>query len=391
MTNVSAVNQYQYQHQAVFEMLNLTGYSANSTDKVKNVNIEMSDTDDDVVMLNGDNINVNAKDGNNTVVLNGDNNSLTAGNGNNNIAIMGSNSTAKTGTGDDNILIEGSNINITTSGGDNNWRIYGDNNTVTAGDGKNTIGMIGDTNTLKLGNGLQKIAFWGNYNNISMGAGNSQVMTIDWALKTNPTKWEDLETPWLEELSHYNTSEKVNSNLSYDYTNCTSAIYASLSAEDKEFAETIDLSEKTEKGYAKYVIAGNADGEATLYVFSFRYRGKNYYYPRGHEGEQGYKVRIKDKTIVEEEASYLKYDNYQMNYNKNYEINGITGNNVTFGDGNNTLKWTLQDGENQATFGTAKTGHTLISQQGYTFADVSSHDFQRCDILNRKFYTVTGE
>lgn len=385
MTNISAI--HQYQNQAAFEMLNQLGFDPNSIEKVEGVKLELTDTDDDVVMLNGDNIEINAKDGNNIVAVNGKNNKITAGNGKNTVFVSGSDSTAQTGTGDDTIYIDGQNLSVTTAGGDNTMRVYGENNTVTAGDGKNTIGMIGASNTLTLGNGMQKIAFWGDNNTITMGDGNSSVMTIDYALKTNAKKWADLEDAWVEKLDYFNTSEKVNSNIIYDYTNCTNPIYAYLSDEDKAFAETIDLSEM--KGnYPKYVVAADPDGNPALYVYSYVYEGNAYYYPQGHAGEQEYKTII--NNVVETEVAYEQYDIYQMDYYKNYEVNGVSGNTINFGNGDNTLKWTLKDRDFQLDFGTASTGHTLESQQSYTFADKTSHPFVRYDIVNRTFYTVAA-
>lgn len=341
-------------------------------------------------MLNGDNITVNAKEGNNVLSVNGKNNKITAGNGKNTVSLSGSDSSVKTGSGDETIYVDGKNIRVTTAGGDNVMRIYGENNIVTAGDGKNTIGMIGDSNTLNLGNGMQKIAFWGNNNNISMGDGNSQVMTIDQALKTNAKKWADLEDAWVQRLDSFNTSEKANSNVIYDYTNCTNPIYASLSDEDKAFAETIDMTEMKD-GHPKYVIAGDSDGNPVFYVYSYSYGGRSFYYQQGHAGDQKFKTIIAQKNVVKAEAAYEKYDSYQMNYYKNYVVDGVTGNNIKFGDGDNTLKWTLQDGDFQLDFGTAKTGHTLVSQQSYTFADETSHPFVRYDVVNREFYTIAAE
>lgn len=394
MTNISAI--HQYQNQAAFEMLRQIGFSAQSYERADGVKLDLTDTDDDVVMLQGDNIEITANGGNNTVLLSGDNNNLTAGDGKNTIALCGSNSKAVTGTGDDNFYLEGNNLSVETSGGDNNFRIYGDNNNVTAGDGKNTIGMIGNYNTLALGAKKQNIAFWGNYNNISMGDGGSSVMTIDHALKTNAKKWADLEDRWIQKLDTFNTSEKINSQIAYDYDTCTNAVYAALSDEDKAFMDTIDLMEtiKFKKHEVpKYVIGANPDGEPTLYVYSYTYRKRNYYYPRGHEGEQEFKTTI-ISNVVETEAAYGKYEAYDMEYSKNYEIEGVSGNNVKFGDGDNTLKWTISsvgDDSKELNMGNAKTGHTLEQQQTYTFADKSAQSFTKYEVVNKKFYMVPAE
>ena len=386
MTNISAI--HQYQNQAAFELLNQVGFNPNSLERVEGVKLDLTDTDDDVVMLNGDNIEVNAKEGNNTVMLYGDNNKITAGNGNNSIALGGTNSSAQTGLGDDSIYIEGTNIDVTSAGGDNEVRIYGENNSLTSGDGKNQIGMIGNSNAISLGDGMQKIAFWGNNNNITMGDGNSSVMTIDYALKTNAKLWGDLESPWIEELDHFNTSEKVNSNVVYDYSHCTNPIYAALSDEDKAFAETVDMMELKD-GKAKYVVAANPDGIPTIYVYSYTYECVAYYYPQGHEGEQEFKTII--HNVAETETAYEKYDDYEMNYFKNFIVDGVTGNNIQFGNGDNTLKWTLQDGNFNIEMGTANTGHTLEQQQSYTFAEDSNHPFLKYEVVSKKFYTVVAE
>jgi len=386
MTNISAI--HQYQNQSAFELLGQVGFNPDSVEKVEGVKLDLTDTDDDVVMLNGDNNEVNAKEGNNTVVLSGKNNKITAGNGKNNVALYGENSTAATGSGDDNFYVDGKNLSVTTAGGDNIFRIYGENNTITAGDGKNTAGMIGNANTLSFGNGLNTVAFWGDDNNITFGDGNATVMTIDHALKTNAKKWADLEDEWVKKLDHYNTSEKVNSKVVYDYSRCTNPVYAALSEEDRAFAEKVDLMEKKD-GKAKYVVAANPDGMPVLYVYSYTYEGVAYYYPQGHEGEQEFKTII--ANVGESEVAYEKYDAYQMNYFKNYEVDGVSGNSIKFGNGDNTLKWTVQDvPDDTIDMGTAKTGHTLTQQTYYTFAEESSHPFLRHDIINRKFYTVVA-
>lgn len=381
MTKVTSINQFQ--NQLAFRMLENAEFDTKKAAKVSDVTLNL-DGGDDVVMLRGDNLDINVNEGNNTVYTSGNNNNIKTGNGDNDIVVYGNKTTVSTGTGDDTIYVEGDENTITSSGGNNTVSIIGDTNALTSSDGDNKVAVLGNYNNVELGNGNQYIAYWGNNNNINVGDGNSKAMTMDFALRDG--KFRELEDIWVKSLDYYNSSEKVNSNVVYDYSSCNNAIYAALSDEDKEFAETVDLTEMKD-GKAKYVVGANAEGYATLYVYSYTYNGVSYYYPRGAEGDQSQKAVIMD--VTQTEVSYYAADDYDMIYSKNYVADGVSGNNIKFGNGDNTIKHTVADGSNTVDMGTAETGHTVEQQLAYSFAEQSDHHFTNYFIETKKFWTVT--
>lgn len=384
MTNITSVNKIQ--NQVAFTMLEQMPFDPNSRESVHGVNLELSDSDDDVVMLVGNGNKISGKGGNNKVCLSGTNNELTVDNGSNAIGIYGTSNAVTAGDGDNYFYIEGDSNKIQTGNRDNIARIYGDNNSFTAGTGKNQLGFIGDGNKINMAGKYASVAFWGDYNSIKVGS-TSYVATLDHALKDSQ-KYYDMEEAWVSELSHFNTSEKVNSNVVYDYSRCTNAAYACMSEADKKFAETVDLLEK-KNGKPKYVIGADPNGNPAIYVYSYTHEGHSYYYPRGYEGVQELKVIVDNVETMD--VAYEKYDDYTMVYSKNYEVPGVTGNTVEYGDGNNTYKATLQGGKQSApNMGKAITDHHVKQETYYTFASKSSHDFVRRDVVERKFYTAAG-
>lgn len=387
MTSIKALNQYE--NQLTFEMLESKEFDPNSQAKVQGVTLDLNETADDVVMLNGDNISINAKEGNNTIYVSGDKNVVNAGDGNNQVALWGTNSTAITGKGNDFMYIDGENLTATSISGDNIFRAYGNNNMVISGDGDNEVGLLGDGNKVILNNGNNYIAYYGNNNQINTRKGNSTAMTLDFALLSSD-RFADMEDRWIETLDYTHSSEKIPVNTTYDYSCCTNGYYTALSEEDLAYAETIDMGATRDNGSPIYVIGADASGVARIYEYSYTYGGVDYYYPRGEEGIQTSKVAIPLANISTQEASYSKYDYYNMKYYTNYKVEGVSGNQIYFGDGDNTLKHTVADNTNKVDLADATTGHTLEQQTEYTFADTSKQSFTKYERVTKTFYVVVS-
>lgn len=382
MTSIQALNRYE--NQLTFELLEQLGYDPESEVKCNNVTIDLNDSADDVVMFNGDNVHVNAKEGNNVVYMSGKNNYVKAGDGSNQIAIWGKDSVAITGKGNDFMFADGENITLTSNGGNNIFRAYGNNHRIFAGYGNDEIGVLGNNNTVVGGQGNNTIAFYGNNNNISTQKGDSKIMTLDYGLLAGG--FEDMEERWIETLAVENNSERETICKYYDYSCCGNPIYASLSKEDLQFAEQVDMSELINDKYPRYVIAADSTGMPRLYAYSYTYGRDNFYYPIGHEGEQPYKAAI--NVTEAQTASYMEYEDYRVKYYDNYKVNGVTGNKIYFGDGDNTLKYTVADGSNDVDMANAKTGHILEQQTSYTFADVEKTSRTDYRVKTTTFFTI---
>ena len=380
MTTIGEI--YRYQNQAAFAMLDAKPFDPNSIEKANGVVIELTDTDDDVVMMAGDDNVVNAKNGNNTVFLSGNNSQITAADGNNMLISIGDNGSIKVGDGNNFIQAEGDNNTVTTGNGDNIGRIYGDKNTFTAGTGANQIGFMGDYNNIISAGKNSLVGFWGDYNNIKVGS-NSYIGTLDHAVLAYDS-FADIEERWVQSLGYNFTSAKVNSKLFYDYTTCTNLLYCGLSPEHQEIAETVDLTEK-KNGKPKYVIVGNCDGTSTLYTYSYTYEGHSYYYPVGKEGQQKYKKCINSTKL--EDVAYDRYDDYTMVYSKNFEVDGVTGNSYEYADGNNSFEVTRQGGVQEAP-NMGKGTHHIKQDTYYEVGQLTADNFTRYDRLERKFYTI---
>ena len=380
MTNIRALNQYE--NQLAFEMLDSVEYNPQSQATVKNVKLDLNETADDTVMLVGENIDVNAKEGNNTVYVSGKNNVVHAGDGTNIVALWGESSTAITGDGNDFMYLEGTDLSATSGKGNNVFRVYGDKNFAVSGSGNSQVGVLGDGNKVVLAKGNHKIGFYGDNNQIVTGKGNSSVMTLDFAIMKGD--FEDMEDRWVEKLDHYNTSEKTVTKEIYDYA-YTHQYYAALTT-DLDFANETDLTELTSSGQPKYVIAGDKEGYAVVYQYSYTYGGHHYYYPRGKEGDQSAKVAIDTATLQDNTVG--KYEFYTMKYFKNYTVDGVSGNLIALGDGDNTLKYTVRDNTNDVGLGKATYGHKLEQQTEYILASTSTRDNWEYKTIKKPFYTA---
>ena len=380
MTTIGAI--YKYQNQAAFEMLEAAQFDPNSIETANGVKIELTDSDDDVVMLAGDDNSVNAKGGNNTVLLSGNNNNVAAANGNNIVATWGNTSAVVVGDGDNFIQVEGDNNTVKTGNGDNAGRMYGDKNIFTAGIGANQIGFMGDNNIVTSQGKNSVVGFWGDNNKIKVGGG-SYIGTLDHAVLLYED-FADIEERWVNTLDYNFSSEKVNSKVTYDYSNCTNPLYLGLSAEDKELAETLDLTEQKD-GKPKYLIVPNCDGSSELYIYAYSYNGHSYYYPTDKYGDQKYKKCF--DTSKKEAVSYDKYDQYQMIYSKNFEVDGVTGNSYEYGDGSNSLEITRQGGV-QSNPNMGKGHKHIVQDTMYTVGQLTGDNFCRYDFIEREFYTI---
>ncbi len=389
MTNsISAIR-----YQTLVELQNLAavGFNTNSIESSDGLQVELTDTDDDVVMLIGDDINIDAKGGNNTICIKGDNTTITAEDGNNSIGVVGDVSNITTGNGDNDFYVRGDNTTITTEDGDNKFRVYGDNASVTAGYGTNQFGIIGDNMKLYSTSDSSTVAFWGDNFDITVGKGTA-VRTVDFALKES-RKYDDMEYDFITRLDHYNSSEKVNSTTYYDYSCCENPLIAGLSPEDQEWVRTHDLTLK-QGGFPKYFITEGNDGLPVIYQYAYTYKNKTYYYPKDHYGNQKYKTQFKLNELVKTSASYDKFEDYAMVYSKNYIVDGCEMNKaVNFIENENikntTLKYTLSDSTVKNKDYSYLQGDKRFEQETeWTFATQSAQAFRDHDVINQEFYTT---
>ncbi len=388
-----AISSIKYQTLGAFTMLEQVGYNPDSLESSDGLEVALTDNDDDVVMLIGDDINIDAKGGNNTVCIQGDNANITAGDGVNAVGIVGDNGTITLGEGDNDLYYRGDNSNISVKDGDNNFRIYGDKASINAGYGTNKIGVIGDDFNLETTSDSSYVAFWGDKPRITVGKGTT-VRTLDQAI-LNSNKFDDMEDAFVAGLSHFNSSQKVNSQITYDYSLCDDPLIAGLSDEDKEFINSHDMSVKQD-GCPKYFIATNEDGVPTIYSYAYTYKGLTYYYPKDHHGEQDYKQVINTKKLVEAEANYDMYDDYVMVYSKNYEVDGCYMDEMVNYIENDKIKnvtteLTVAEGSAGKITGTDDTDYTGKIKTAYTFAEMSGAAFTNYERVNLKYYTSQVE
>lgn len=385
-----SISSIKYQTLTAFSMLEQAGYNPNSYESSDGLEVALTDTDDDVVMLIGDDINIDAKEGNNTVCIQGDNANISAGNGVNYVGVVGNNGKVALGEGDNDIYYRGDDSNISVGNGDNNFRIFGDKATINAGNGTNTIGIIGDDLDLRTTSNSSYVAFWGDSPDITVGKGTT-VRTLDWAI-ANSNKFDDMEDAFIANLTHFNSSEKVPLQTNYDYSLCDDPLIAGLSDADKEFINTHDMSVKQDN-CPKYFIAADENGVPTIYSYAYTYKGITYYYPKEHHGEQEYKKAINTKQLVEAEANYDKYEDYVMVYNKNYEVNGCYMDKmVTYIDNPNiknvTTDLTVAEGSSgKITDDNDGTDYRGKIKTAYTFAEQTGAAFTNHEKVNLKFYT----
>ena len=385
------ISPIKYQNMMAFQTLATVGFNPDSIERSDALKVELTDTDDDIVMLIGDDIDINAKDGNNTVCIKGNNTNISAGNGNNSIGVNGDVSKITTGDGNNNFYVRGDDTNVTTLDGNNTFRIYGDNASVTAGVGRNQFGIIGDNMKLYSESDLSSVAFWGDNFDITVGKGTA-VRTVDFALKET-RDFDDMEVDFIARLEHFNTSQKVNSIVQYDYSTCDNPLIAMLSPEDQEFVRNHDMLEK-KNNCAKYIITENEDGAPTIYVYGYSYGGKNMYYPKGHEGDPKFRRHFDQNEVCDTIGSYDKYDDYAMIYNKNYIVDGcymtkgvnfIEDENIK----NTTLKYTLSGSAVENINYSYLDGDKRFEQEtAYTFAQQSGQKFLTCERETNKFYTT---
>ena len=386
--NISPIK---YQNMLAFQTLEAVGFNPNSIERSDALKVELTDVDDDVVMLIGDDIDINAKEGNNTICVKGNNTKILAGDGNNSIGINGDVSKIDAGEGENDIYVRGNDTTVTVQDGNNNFRIYGDNASVTAGVGRNQFGIIGDNMKLYSESNLSSVAFWGDNFDITVGKGTA-VRTVDFALKET-RDYDDMESDFLARLTYFNTSQKINSRVTYDYSNCENPLIALLSPEDQEFVQNTDMMQK-KNDCAKYIITENEEGIPTIYVYGYSYNGKNMYYPRGHEGEPEFRKHFDQNEVCDTIASYDKYDDYAMIYNKNYvadgcymtkAVNFIESENIK----NTTLKYTLSGSEVENIDYSYLDGDKRFEQQtAYTFAQQSGQKFFTREREEKEFYTT---
>ena len=342
-------------------------------------------------MLIGDDINIDAKGGNNTVCIQGDNANITAEDGKNSLGIKGDNGKIIAGEGDNNFYINGDNSSITAKDGDNKFRVFGDDAKINVGYGTNQIGIYGNNLNLYTTSDSSYVAFWGNRPDITVGKGTT-VRTLDWAILES-NKFDDMEEVFVNNLTYHHSSEKVALKTTYDYSTCDNPLIAGLSEEDKEFIRTHDMTAK-QNGYPKYFIATDEAGVPTIYSYAHDYEGV-YYYPKEHHGKQEYKMRIDPSTLIEAEANYDSYEDYAMVYSKNYEVDGCYMDKmVTYLENpkikNVTTSLTvaegsagkLKDGDEDAT------DYRGNLETAYTFAELSGAAFTGCNRINTKFFTV---
>lgn len=387
-SNISAVR---YQTLMAVQDLATVGFNPNSIESSDAIQIELTDTDDDVVMLIGDDINIDAKDGNNTICIQGDNTNISAGDGDNSIGVVGHVSNIATGAGDNDFYVRGDNTTITTKDGDNKFRVYGDNASIDAGYGTNQFGVIGDNMKLHSTSDSSTVAFWGDNFDITVGKGTA-VRTVDYALKES-RKYDDMEYDFITRLDYFNTSEKVNSIITYDYSTCENPLIAGLSPEDQEWVRTHDLT-VMQGDFPKYFITEGDDGLPVIYQYAYTYKNKTYYYPKDHYGDQDYKTQFKKDELVKTSASYDKYDDYAMLYSKNYIADGCDMNKqVTFIENENikntTLKYTLSSNTEKNIDYSGLVGDKRFEQQtAWTFAEQSAQLFRDYERINQEFYTT---
>lgn len=384
--NISPIK---YQNMLAFQTLATVGFNPDSIEHSNALKIELTDVDDDVVMLIGNDIDINAKEGSNTICIKGNNTNISAGNGPNSIGINGNVSKINVGEGQNNIYVRGDDTTITAQDGNNKFRIYGDNASVKAGIGRNEFGIIGDNMKLYSESDLSQVAFWGNNFDITVGKGTG-VRTVDFALK-DLRNFDDMETDFISRRAHFNSSQKVNSVVQYDYSTCDNPLIAGLSPEDQEFVRNHDMMEKKDN-CPRYIITENKNGQPKIYVYGYTHKGLNAYYPIGHEGDPAYRRFI--TKPCETTASYDKYDDYTMIYNKNYIVDGCYMTKaVEFIENeamkNTTLKYTLSGSDVENKNYSYLNGDKRFEQEtAYTFAEQSGQKFFTKERETKKFYTT---
>ena len=119
-----------------------------------------------------------------------------------------------------------------------------------------------------------------------------------------------------------------------------------------------------------------------------------YYYPKDHYGDQKYKTQFKKDEIVETAASYDKYEDYAMIYNKNYIVDGCQMNKgVNFIENENikntTLKYTLSGSTVENKDYSYLDGDKHFEQETeWTFASQSAQAFRNHERIDQNFYTT---